>query len=51
MWSSVPPSKPISASSVRIGKPICSRNIRSSKTVSATSVCPGKRNVEQYSTK
>ena len=34
----VPPRKPVSASSVRTGKPIGNRNVRSSKTVSPTSV-------------
>ena len=51
MWSNVPPSKAVIASSVCIGKPICSRNVRPSKTISASSVRPGKHNVEQCSTK
>ena len=51
MWSNIPPSKSVSGSSVCVGKSICSRNFRPSKTVSASSVRPGKRNVEQCSTK
>ena len=43
MWSNVPPSKAVIASSVCIGKPICSRNVRPSKTISASSVRPGKQ--------
>ena len=42
MWSNVPPSKNVSASSICVGKPICSRNVRPSKTVGTCPVRLGK---------